>query len=69
MPVISDRLDSLPDQSGSRYRRNASVSIALEEEIASLPALSKTELLTKWRESLKQNVTPEWELRRNLVFP
>jgi hypothetical protein len=48
-------LDSLPDQSGNvDTGGDLSVSIALEEEIASLPALSKAELLTRWRERLKQ---------------
>jgi hypothetical protein len=43
------------------------VSIALEEEIASLPALSKPELLTRWRERLKQH--PPSHLNKPILVP
>src|ERR1700730_14585385 len=43
------------------------VSIALEEEIASLPALSKAELLKKWRERLKQ--APPSHLNKPILVP
>jgi DUF2924 family protein len=43
------------------------VSIAVEEEIASLPALSKAELLKKWRERLKQ--TPPSHLNKPILVP
>ncbi len=43
------------------------MSIALEEEIASLPALSKAELLTKWREKLKQH--PPSHLNKPILVP
>jgi hypothetical protein len=61
-------LDSLPDQSGNvDTGGDLSVSIALEEEIASLPALSKAELLTRWRERLKQ--PPPSHLNNPLLVP
>ena len=43
------------------------MSIALEEEIASLPALSKAELLTRWRERLKQ--PPPSHLNKPILVP
>jgi DUF2924 family protein len=43
------------------------VSIALEEEIASLPALSKAELLKKWRERLKE--PPPAHLNKPILVP
>jgi hypothetical protein len=43
------------------------VSIALEDEIASLPALSKAELLTRWRERLKQ--APPFHLNKPILVP
>jgi hypothetical protein len=43
------------------------VSIALEEEIESLPALSKAELLTRWRERLKQ--APPSHLNKPILVP
>ena len=43
------------------------MSIALEDEIASLPALSKAELLTKWRERLKQ--APPSHLNKPILVP
>jgi hypothetical protein len=43
------------------------VSIALEEEIASLPALSKADLLTRWRERLKQ--APPSHLNKPILVP
>jgi hypothetical protein len=43
------------------------VSLALEEEIASLPALSKAELLTRWRERLKQ--APPSHLNKPILVP
>jgi hypothetical protein len=43
------------------------VSIALEDEIASLPALSKAELLTRWRERLKQ--PPPSHLNKPILVP
>jgi Protein of unknown function (DUF2924) len=43
------------------------VSIALEDEIASLPALSKAELLTRWRERLKQ--APPSHLNKPILVP
>jgi hypothetical protein len=62
------RLDSLPDQSGNVDTGGDSlVSIALEEEIASLPALSKAELLTRWRERLKQ--PPPSHLNKPILVP
>jgi hypothetical protein len=43
------------------------VSIALEEEISNLPALSKAELLTRWRERLKQ--APPSHLNKPILVP
>ena len=43
------------------------MSIALEDEIASLPALSKAELLTRWRERLKQ--APPSHLNKPILVP
>lgn len=43
------------------------MSIDLEEEIATLPALSKAELLTKWRERLKQ--PPPAHLNKPILVP
>jgi DUF2924 family protein len=43
------------------------VSIDLDEEIANLPALSKAELLTKWRERLKQ--PPPSHLNKPILVP
>ena len=43
------------------------MSMALEEEIASLPALSKADLLTRWRESLKQ--APPSHLNMPILVP
>jgi hypothetical protein len=43
------------------------VSVTLEEEIASLPELSKAELLTKWREMLKQ--APPSHLNKPILVP
>ena len=43
------------------------MSIALEEEISNLPGLSKTELLTKWRERLKQ--APPSHLNKPILVP
>jgi hypothetical protein len=43
------------------------VSIDLEEEIANLPALSKAELLKKWRERLKQ--PPPSHLNKPILVP
>jgi Protein of unknown function (DUF2924) len=58
----------LLDQSGNVDTGGDSlVSIDLEEEIASLPALSKTELLTKWRERLKQ--PPPSHLNKPILVP
>src|SRR6202521_4878474 len=41
--------------------------MALEDEIASLPALSKAELLTRWRERLKQ--PPPSHLNKPILVP
>ena len=41
--------------------------IALEDEIASFPALSKAELLTRWRERLKQR--PPSHLNKPILVP
>jgi hypothetical protein len=46
---------------------DSSVSSALEDEIASLPALSKTELLKKWRERLKH--APPSHLDKPILVP
>ena len=43
------------------------MSIDLEDEIASLPALSKAELLTRWRERLKQ--APPSHLNKPILVP
>ena len=43
------------------------MSIALEDEISSLPALSKAELLTRWRERLKQ--PPPSHLNKPILVP
>jgi hypothetical protein len=43
------------------------VSIALEEEISNLPALSKAELLTRWRERLKE--PPPAHLNKPILVP
>ena len=43
------------------------MTIALEDEIASLPALSKAELLTRWRERLKQ--PPPSHLNKPILVP
>ena len=43
------------------------MSITLEEEIASLPALSKAELQAKWREKLKQPAPPH--LNKPILVP
>jgi hypothetical protein len=43
------------------------VSIALEEEISKLPALSKAELLIRWRERLKQ--PPPSHLNKPILVP
>jgi hypothetical protein len=43
------------------------VSITLEEEIASLPKLSKAELQAKWREKLKQAPPPH--LNKPILVP
>jgi Protein of unknown function (DUF2924) len=43
------------------------VSIALEDEIATLPALSKAELLTRWHERLKQ--APPSHLNKPILVP
>jgi Protein of unknown function (DUF2924) len=43
------------------------VSIVLEEEVASLPVLSKAELLKKWRERLKQ--APPSHLNKPILVP
>jgi hypothetical protein len=43
------------------------VSIALDDEIASLPALSKAELLARWRERLKQ--PPPAHLNKPILVP
>ena len=43
------------------------MSIDLDEEIAILPALSKAELLTKWRERLKQ--PPPSHLNKPILVP
>jgi hypothetical protein len=43
------------------------VFIDLDEEIANLPALSKAELLTKWRERLKQ--PPPSHLNKPILVP
>jgi Protein of unknown function (DUF2924) len=43
------------------------VSIALEDEIASLPVLSKAELLTRWRERLKE--PPPSHLNKPILVP
>ena len=68
-PVQPEKeLDSLPDQSGNVDTGGDSlVSIDLEEEIANLPALSKAELLTKWRERLKQ--PPPSHLNKPILVP
>ena len=58
----------MPDPSGHVDTGGDSlVSIALEEEIASLPALSKAELLTRWRERLKQ--PPPSHLNKPILVP
>ncbi|MCU1252215.1 MAG: hypothetical protein JWQ49_5244 [Edaphobacter sp.] len=43
------------------------MSIAMEEEISNLPALSKAELLSRWRERLKQ--APPSHLNKPILVP
>jgi Protein of unknown function (DUF2924) len=43
------------------------VSVDLEDEIAGLPELNKTELLTRWREKLKQ--APPSHLNKPILVP
>lgn len=43
------------------------MSVTLEEEIASLPTLSKAELQAKWREKLKQPAPPH--LNKSILVP
>ena len=58
----------MPDQSGNVDTGGDSlVSIDLDEEIANLPALSKAELLTRWRERLKQ--APPSHLNKPILVP
>jgi hypothetical protein len=58
----------LPDQSGNVDTGGDSlVSIALEEEISALSALSKAELLARWRERLKQ--APPSHLNKPILVP
>jgi hypothetical protein len=58
----------LPDQSGNvDTGGDLLVSIALEEEIANLSELSKAELLTRWRERLKQ--PPPSHLNKPILVP
>jgi hypothetical protein len=68
-PVQPEKgLDSSPNQSGNvDTGGNSLVSIALEDEMAGLIALSKAELLAKWRERLKQ--PPPSHLNKPILVP